>query len=69
MPEINDEVLEMVRRQLRRDPPPDTRALYGRATHIDDAVFELSLRQFNALYVLRVKREQKREGADAAEDG
>lgn len=61
MTEINEDVLEMVRRQLQRDPPPDTRALYGRATHLDDAIFELSLRQFNALYVLRVKRERKRE--------
>lgn len=60
MPELNEEVLEMVRRQLRRDPPPNTRALYGRAAHLDESVFDLSLRQFNALYVLRVKRERKR---------
>lgn len=67
MAELNEEVLEMVRRQLERDPPPDTRALYGRAAHLDDSVFDLSLRQFNALYVLRVKRERKRR-EDEAED-
>lgn len=65
MPDLNEDVLEMVRRQLERDPPPDTRALYGRAAHLDDSVFDLSLRQFNALYVLRVKRERKREEPDA----
>lgn len=58
--EPDPEVLEMVRRQLDRDPPPSTEALYGRAARINDQIYGLSLRQFNATYVLRVKRERKR---------
>ncbi len=58
--EPDEDVLEMVRRQLDRDPPPSTEALYGRAARINEDIYGLSLRQFNATYVLRVKREQKR---------
>lgn len=57
--EPDPDVLEMVRRQLDRDPPPSTEALYGRATRINEQIYGLSLRQFNATYVLRVKRERK----------
>lgn len=59
--EPDPDVLEMVRRQLDRDPPPSTEALYGRAARINEEIYQLSLRQFNATYVLRVKRERKRE--------
>lgn len=55
----NDEILEMVRTQLERDNPPDTKALYGRAARIDESVRELDLRQFNAKYVLQVRRQMK----------
>lgn len=58
--EPDPDVLEMVRRQLDRDTPPSTEALYGRAARINSDIYELSLRQFNATYVLRVKRERKR---------
>lgn len=58
--EPDPDVLEMVRRQLDRDSPPSTEALYGRAARINGDIYELSLRQFNATYVLRVKRERKR---------
>jgi len=58
--EPDPDVLDMVRRQLDRDPPPSTEALYGRAARINDQIYGLSLRQFNATYVLRVKRERKR---------
>lgn len=64
--EPDPEVLEMVRRQLDRDPPPSTEALYGRAARINDQIYGLSLRQFNATYVLRVKRERKREERERA---
>lgn len=60
--EPDPDVLEMVRRQLDRDPQPSTEALYGRAARINSDIYGLSLRQFNATYVLRVKRERKREG-------
>lgn len=56
----DEAILTMVRKQLRRKEPPDTEALYGRATQIDESVRDLSLRQFNAKYVLRVRREMKR---------
>lgn len=50
--ETDPDVLEMVRRQLERDPPPSTAALYGRAAQINEDIYELSLRQFNARYPL-----------------
>lgn len=69
-----DRILRMVRRQLERRNPPDTAALYGRAARIDESVRDLDLRQFNARFVLPVRREMKRteegeekEGAPAAE--
>jgi hypothetical protein len=58
--ELDEDVLEMVRRQLDRDPPPSTTALYGRAARINRDIYELSLRQFHAKYPLRVKRERAR---------
>lgn len=67
--EPDPDVLEMVRRQLDRDPPPSTEALYGRAARINDRIYGLSLRQFNATYVLRVKRERKREERDRKASG
>lgn len=60
MPNANEEILEMIRKQLSRSNPPNTKALYGRASRIDESVRELNLRQFNAKYVLRVRREMKR---------
>lgn len=68
--EPDPDVLEMVRRQLDRDPQPSTEALYGRAARINSDIYGLSLRQFNATYVLRVKRERKRqEGGGAGRTG
>lgn len=67
--EIDEDVLEMVRRQLDRDPPPSTAALYGRAARINSDIYDLSLRQFHAKYPLRVKREQARRERDAARSG
>lgn len=64
--EKQEEILEMVREQLRRSNPPGTEALYGRAARIDDGVKELSLRQFNARFPLRVRREMAR--AETAEE-
>lgn len=54
-------ILAMVREQLQRPNPPGTEALYGRAALIDESIRELSLRQFNARYVLRVHRQMARE--------
>lgn len=59
--EKQEEILDMVRRQLQRTNPPDTEALYGRAARIDEGIKDLTLRQFNARYPLRVRREMARE--------
>lgn len=59
----------MVREQLTRDPPPSTAALYGRAAHMNGDIYDLSLRQFHALYPLRVKRERARADGGASSDG
>lgn len=60
-------VVEMVRNQLtRRRTPPNVKALYGRAVRINEEIRELSLRQFNALYPLQVRRKLKREAREAA---
>lgn len=66
--EIDPDVLEMVRDQLSRDPPPSTSALYGRAAHMNEEIWDLSLRQFHAMYPLRVKREEAREEASGPTD-
>mgnify|MGYP006296856447 CR=1 FL=1 len=60
--ESEQEILEMVERQLDRPNPPDTRVLYRRAMHfIDRDVRHLSLQQFNAKFPLQVKRRRARE--------
>lgn len=64
--DLDEDVLEMVRRQLERDPPPSTRALYGRAVHLNSDLYDLSVRQFHAKYPLRVKREKAREEREAS---
>lgn len=62
-----DDVLKMVREELQRPSSPSTAALYSRAIRIDPSIRELTLRQFNAKYPLRVKREKAR--TRAKEDG
>lgn len=64
--DLDENVLEMVRRQLERDPPPSTRALYGRAVLMNSDLYDLSVRQFHAKYPLRVKREKAREEREAS---
>lgn len=59
MADSREEIAEMIRARLQRAEPPDTKALYGRAVHIEESVQDLTLRQFNAKYVLQVKRKMK----------
>jgi hypothetical protein len=59
-----DAIMSMVRRQLDRANPPDTKALYGRAIRLDPSIRELSLRQFHAKYPLKIKRERARREED-----
>lgn len=68
MPETQNELRQMIRRQLRRRRPPDTKALYGRAVRIDPEIRQLDLRQFNARHVLPVRREMKREEGPGPEE-
>lgn len=68
--EKDPKVVKMVRNQLvRRKSPPNVKALYGRAIRINEAIRDLSLRQFNALYPLQVRRELKRKESEAASTG
>jgi hypothetical protein len=63
--EKDPEIVKMVRDQLvRRKSPPNIKALYGRAIRINEEIRELSLRQFNALYPLQVRRELKRKESE-----
>ncbi len=52
----NEEVMEMVRRELERQPDIPLAELYERAQEIDPSVAELSTRQFHAKYPLQIKR-------------
>lgn len=56
MAERNDEVMEMVGRELERQPDMALRELYEKALEIDPSMAELTPRQFNARYPLQVKR-------------
>lgn len=68
--EKDPKVVKMVRDQLvRRKSPPNVKALYGRAIRINEAIRDLSLRQFNALYPLQVRRELKRKESEATSTG
>lgn len=68
--EKDPKVVKMVRDQLvRRKSPPNVKALYGRAIRINEQIRDLSLRQFNALYPLQVRRELKRKESEATSTG
>jgi len=56
MPERNQKVQDRVREELSRNPGAGTKELQEIAASVDASVGELSLRQFNAGYVLPVKR-------------
>lgn len=56
MAERNDEVMEMVGRELERQPNMELRELHEKAVEIDPSMAELTPRQFNARYPLQVKR-------------
>lgn len=58
MAEINDDVMSMVRAELEEDPDVENKVLFEKATEIDEAIGDLSLRQFHARYPLQVKRQK-----------
>jgi hypothetical protein len=61
--ERNEKVMEMVVKELDKDPSVGLESLYRRAKEIDSSISELSLRQFHARYPLQVKRSRTRGAA------
>lgn len=49
--------MELVERELEKNPDVSTKELYRKATEASPKIGELSLRQFNARYPLQVKRQ------------
>jgi hypothetical protein len=56
MADRNAKVQELIREQLEKNPDASTQELQKAAGAVDSSVGELSLRQFNAGYVLPLKR-------------
>lgn len=52
----DDKVMELVEKQLRKNPKVSNEELFEKAKGVDPSVGELSLRQFHAKYPLQVKR-------------
>lgn len=64
MADASEKVMEMVRKELKKNPDAENKDLYEKAQEVDDSIADLSLRQFHARYPLQVKRQlaQKRGG-------
>lgn len=64
MADVNDRVMDMVRKELKKNPDAENQELYEKAKKVDGSVDDLSLRQFHARYPLQVKRQlaQKKGG-------
>jgi hypothetical protein len=58
MAERNQKVLDRVQEELEKDPSISSRQLYETAKGVDKSLDKLSLRQFNAGYVLPLKRKK-----------
>jgi hypothetical protein len=58
MAERNEAVLQRMKSELERDPAMSVEDLKAVAKEIDQKVGKLSLRQFNARYVLPLKRKK-----------
>jgi hypothetical protein len=65
MAERNQKVLDRVQQELEKDPSISSRQLHEMAQGVDGSLSDLSLRQFNAGYVLPLKRKKggRRRGA------
>lgn len=68
MPNTNQQVLEMVEKEIRKNPDVDNETLFNKAVEKDKGVSKLSSRQFNARYPLQVKRRLANE-AKASDNG
>lgn len=59
MANINEKVMDMVRREIAKNPDVKSGELYEEAKKLDRSMSSLSLRQFHAQYPLQVKRAMK----------
>ena len=58
MAERNPQVMEMVAKELEKDPEAKADSLFEKARKIDPSIGDLSLRQFHARYPLPLKRKR-----------
>lgn len=58
MAETNPRVMEMVSKELEKDPHVRASVLYEKALEIDQSIKDLSVRQFHARYPLPLKRKR-----------
>lgn len=52
----NERVMEMVRREVKKNPNVPSQELFDKAKKMDSGMSRLSIRQFHASYPLQVKR-------------
>jgi hypothetical protein len=57
MSDLKEDILNMVRKELKKNPDANNEDLFAKAIKIDPGLADLSPRQFNARYPLLVKRE------------
>lgn len=73
MAETKPRVMDLVRKELVKDPSISSEALYQKAKKVDRSIGSLSIRQFHARYPLQVKRisaaEKKRRGGAGRKRG
>jgi hypothetical protein len=59
MAATNERVMDMVRREIDKNPDVKSQDLFEKAKRIDSGINNLSIRQFHATYPLQVKRSRK----------
>lgn len=64
----NQDVMDMVRKELDENPEMETDALFEKAKAMDSSLEDLSLRQFHARYPLQVKRQRSASKKKAAKN-
>lgn len=64
----NQDVMDMVRKELDENPEMETDALFDKAKAMDSSLEDLSLRQFHARYPLQVKRQRSASKKKAAKN-
>jgi hypothetical protein len=59
MAATNERVMEMVRKEIEKNPEVSSQELFERAKKMDSGIGRLSVRQFHASYPLQIKRKMK----------